>query len=74
MGSRRQSGRRQKRTRVTGFGTLRFTPAMPQGNRNASWDGMAVAAIPTFVDIGDVDAVYRLVSELREKKPSPFLK
>ena len=58
-----------------GSGTLRFTPVMPQASRNpAGWDGMAIGVVPTFVDIGDVDGVYRLVSDLREKKPSPFLK
>ncbi|MGC1372206.1 MAG: hypothetical protein WA824_08715 [Candidatus Sulfotelmatobacter sp.] len=57
-----------------GSGTLRFAPAMPQGSRNAVWDGMAVGAVPTFVDIEDLDNVYRLVSDLREKKASPFSK
>jgi hypothetical protein len=56
-----------------GSGTLRFTPAMPSGRSGgASWDAMAVGAIPTFVDIDDLDTVYRLVSDLREKKPSRF--
>ncbi len=56
-----------------GSGTLRFTQAMPQGrNGGASWNAMAVGAIPTFVDIDDLDAVYRLISDLREKKPSRF--
>jgi hypothetical protein len=35
-----------------------------------AWDGMAVGTVPTFVDIEDVDSVYRLVSDLREKARS----
>jgi hypothetical protein len=31
---------------------------------------MAVASGPTFMDIEDVDSVYRLVSDLREKTRS----
>jgi hypothetical protein len=53
-----------------GVGILRFsqTPAMFSGNRGwGSWDGMSVGSVPTFMDIEDVDSVYRLVSDLREK-------
>jgi hypothetical protein len=28
---------------------------------------MAIGAVPVFMDIDDVDAVYRLVAELRDK-------
>jgi hypothetical protein len=31
---------------------------------------MAVGSVPTFMDIEDVDSVYRLVSDLREKTRS----
>ena len=56
-----------------GSGTLRFTQAMPSGRSGgASWDAMAMGALPTFVDIDDLDTVYRLVSDLREKKPNRF--
>ena len=53
-----------------GLGTLRFAQAesMWSGRRGwGAWDGMAVGNVPTFVDVDDVDYVYRLVSDLREK-------
>jgi hypothetical protein len=55
-----------------GIGTLRFAPAEPMwsgGRRRGfgDWDGMSVGSVPTFVDIDDVQSVYQLVSELREK-------
>lgn len=53
-----------------GMGTLRFAQAEPMwtGRRGwGAWDGMTVGSVPTFVDIHDVDYVYRLVSDLREK-------
>ncbi len=61
----------------SGIGILRF--AQPQSiwsnNRSwAVWNPLSVGSIPTFVDIEDVDSVYRLISDLREKarttKPS----
>lgn len=52
-----------------GIGTLRFVESVPSG-RNASWDGLAMGTVPTFVDIEDVDSVYHLVSDLREKSRS----
>jgi hypothetical protein len=54
----------------TGLGTLRFAQTEPlwSGRRGwGAWDGMSVGSLPTFVDIEDVQSVYRLVSELREK-------
>lgn len=53
-----------------GIGTLRFaqTESMWSGRRGwGAWDGMTVGNVPTFVDVDDVDYVYRLVSDLREK-------
>lgn len=53
-----------------GRGTLRFAPqeSMWSGRRGwGAWDGMSLDDVPTFRDIRDVDAVYRLVSDLREK-------
>jgi hypothetical protein len=54
-----------------GIGTLRFTPAesMWSGRRNnwGVWDGMSVGDVPVFRDIEDVDSIYRLVSEQRER-------
>lgn len=54
----------------TGPGTLRFAQAEPRwSNRRGwgAWDGMSVGTTPVFVDVDDVDIVYRLVSDLREK-------
>jgi len=56
-----------------GRGTLRFAPQEPMwsGKRGwGAWDGMGVGSVPTFMDIEDVDSVYRLVSDLREKSRS----
>ena len=53
-----------------GKGTLRFAQqdSMWSGRRGwAGWDGVPAAGVPTFVDIEEVDSVYRLVSDLREK-------
>jgi hypothetical protein len=51
-------------------GNLRFSPVQPiWSNRSGwgPWDSMTIGNAPAFVDIEDVDSVYRLVSELREK-------
>ena len=53
-----------------GIGTLRFAQqeSMWSGRRGwGAWDGMAVGNVPTFWDIEDVDSIYRLVADLREK-------
>jgi hypothetical protein len=53
-----------------GIGTLRFAQAesMWSGRRGwGAWDGLSIGSIPTFLDIDDVDSVYRLVSDLRER-------
>ena len=57
----------------SGRGTLRFAQpdSLWSGRRGwGAWDGMAVGTVPTFMDIEDVDSVYRLVSDLREKSRS----
>lgn len=62
-----------KETSSGGRGTLRFAPREPMwsGMRGwGVWDAMAVGDSPTFIDIEDVDAVYRLVSDLREEARS----
>jgi hypothetical protein len=59
-----------KEGRSSGTGTLRFSRAesMWSGRRGwGAWDGMTVGNVPTFVDIDDLDYVYRLISDLREK-------
>jgi hypothetical protein len=56
-----------------GRGTLRFAPqeSMWSGKRGwGAWDGMGIGSVPTFTDIEDVDSIYRLVSDLREKSRS----
>jgi hypothetical protein len=56
-----------------GIGTLRFSQSesMWSGRRGwGAWDEMAVGTMPPFIDIEDVDSVYRLVSDLREKARS----
>jgi hypothetical protein len=53
-----------------GLGTLRFAQneSMWSGRRGwGAWDGMDIGSFPTFVDVEDVQSLYRLVSELREK-------
>ena len=53
-----------------GAGTLRFSQPIPgvQGNRGfGPWDPLAFSDTPNFIDIADLDSVYRLVSDAREK-------
>jgi hypothetical protein len=54
-----------------GIGTLRFSPAASvwSGRRNtlAAWDGMSFGDMPVFRDIEDVDLIYRLVADQRER-------
>jgi hypothetical protein len=59
-----------KERNSSGIGTLRFAQqeSMWSGRSGwGAWDGMAVGNVPTFWDIEDVDSIYRLVSDLREK-------
>jgi hypothetical protein len=51
-------------------GTLRFAQSEPVFSRGRGWqvwDAMAIGNVPVFVDVEDVDSVYRLVSELRDR-------
>ena len=51
-------------------GILRFAqpePVWSKGRGWSAWDSMAIGSVPAFVDVQDVDSLYRLVSELREK-------
>lgn len=53
-----------------GTGILRFGQPQPVWNRSqgfGSWNALSVGGVPTFVDIEDVDSVYRLVSDQRER-------
>lgn len=61
-----------KRVSSRGSGTLNFqAEANPYAVRGwNSWDAMVLRAVPVFVDIDDVDSVYRLIYELREKSQS----
>lgn len=53
-----------------GIGTLRFGPpylTSPGRNSSTSFNSLSIAGAPVFVDIEDVDSVYRLVCDLRDK-------
>jgi hypothetical protein len=57
-----------------GIGCLRFAQAQPSPYGRTSWgawNGLKVGDVPTFIDIEDVDSVYHLVSNLREKTRTP---
>lgn len=60
-----------KEASSNGIGTLRFSPSQPvwRGTQQGwgAWNALAVGDTPAFVDIEDVDSVYRLVSDTREK-------
>jgi hypothetical protein len=52
-----------------GFGTLKFaqTESMWSGRRGwGAWGGTDIGSFPTFVDVVDVQSVYRRVSGLKE--------
>lgn len=51
-------------------GTLRFDQAEPTWSQNrgwSAWDSMAIGKTPAFIDVEDVDGLYRFVAELRQK-------
>jgi len=57
-----------------GIGCLLFAQPQPMasGRRGfVAWNELSVGSVPTFMDIEDVDSVYRLVSDLREKTRTP---
>ena len=54
-----------------GIGTLRFGPpylTSPGRNSSTSFNSLSIAGAPVFVDIEDVDSVYRLVCETKRTK------
>jgi hypothetical protein len=59
-----------KESGSNGRGVLRFTqPLSVWGGRGnwGAWNPMNVGEVPVFVDVEDVDSVYRVVSDMREK-------
>jgi hypothetical protein len=59
-----------KENSSNGIGTLRFATPDPMGSRRNGWgvwDAMSVEGVPVFRDIEDVDSVYRLMSDQRER-------
>jgi hypothetical protein len=59
-----------KESDSNGTGILRFAPAEPMWNGRrgwGAWNALSIGEIPAFIDIEDVDSVYRQVSDLREK-------
>jgi len=53
-----------------GIGILRFGQPQAMWSRNqgfGAWNTLSIGGVPTFVDIEDVDSVYRLVSDQRER-------
>lgn len=56
---------------ANGRGVLRFAPVISmwsrQGGGWGAWNNMRIGETPTFMDIEDVNSVYQLVSDLREK-------
>lgn len=59
-----------KEATSNGAGTLRFSQPVAgvYGNRGfGPWNLMAFSGIPNFIDIDDLDSVYRLVADSRDK-------
>ena len=56
-----------------GIGILRFGPQLAFSNNRGwgPWNSVSVGGVPTFVDIEDVDSIYRLVSDLQDKARAP---
>jgi hypothetical protein len=56
----------------TATGTLWFGPKYPviaaKGRKTRDMSRFSVGNVPVFADIDDVDAVYRLIMDVREKK------
>ena len=61
-----------KEARDSGSGTLRFSSNVPLFARRGwgPWNPMSAGDAPIFHDIDDLDHVYRLVSDLRERSRS----
>jgi hypothetical protein len=57
-----------KESGSNGIGVLRFKPQLMNGRFGwRSWNSLEVGALPAFVDVQEIDSVYRLVADLREK-------
>jgi hypothetical protein len=56
----------------TGTGTLWFGPKYPvvaaKGRKTRNMSRFSIGDVPVFADIGEVDSVYRLTMDLREKE------
>jgi hypothetical protein len=52
-------------------GTSSWSPSVRSRNHFAAWNTMSLGDSPIFRDIDDLDSVYRLVSDLREKSRHP---
>ncbi len=53
-----------------GIGSLRFSAIDPlsTGRRGNPWMSMTVSGVPMFRDVDEVDAVYQLISECKERQ------
>jgi hypothetical protein len=54
-------------------GTLRFGQQQPLRSQQRgwiAWDSMALGTVPIFTDVDNVDGLYRLIVELRERTAS----
>jgi hypothetical protein len=59
-----------KETGSRGIGTLRFAPQPTASSRRSAsvgWDPTTIGSTPTFLDIDNVESIYQLVCDLREK-------
>jgi hypothetical protein len=58
-----------KEARSNGVGTLAFAEGQGTWSKGgwSSWNAVSVAGTPTFVDVSEVDSVYRLIFDLRDK-------
>jgi hypothetical protein len=58
---------------ANGVGTLRFNQADSLSSRQrqfSGWNALSVGDVPTFVDVEDVDSIYRLISDGRDRARS----
>jgi hypothetical protein len=58
-----------KEVRSNGVGTLAFAESQGVWSKRGggSWNAFTVGGIPTFIDVSEVDSIYRLIFDLREK-------
>ncbi|MGA7064191.1 MAG: hypothetical protein WBY69_23510 [Candidatus Acidiferrales bacterium] len=58
---------------ANGVGTLRFNQSDLLSSKQrqlAAWNALSVGDVPTFVDVEDVDSIYRLISDGRDRTRS----